>query len=126
MKLRNGFVSNSSSSSFIVAVKGKNAKATMTIEIDLEDYGDTLLTKEEVLEYFKNYYGHDSEEEILAEKYKAKHYKEMLKEIESGNRIILGEFSDESDNGLEQYLCDHGINDIKSDTVKVIQSDAGY
>ena len=43
MKKRQGFVSNSSSSSFIIATNG-NSKIKMEVDIDLEHYADTTLT----------------------------------------------------------------------------------
>ena len=53
MKVRSSFISNSSSSSFIVAFK-ENTKGTVTIEIDLEKYKDKIIeTPEDLYDYFK-------------------------------------------------------------------------
>ena len=48
MKTRNGFVSNSSSTSFIVAIDKTLPKAKIVMEIDLSNYGDVIETVEEL------------------------------------------------------------------------------
>ena len=58
MKIRTGFVSNSSSSSFIVAAPPQkdSTKVTITIEVDLAEYANTTIkTVEELIEYFKEH-----------------------------------------------------------------------
>jgi len=125
MKLRNGFVSNSSSSSFIVAVKGKDSRVKLEIEVDLADYGETISDKKQLLEYYKEYHGYNSEEDILNE-YCADEYKEMLAEINNGNSVIVGSFASDSGDALEQYLCDAGLQEAKGKSVVVIHSEAGY
>jgi hypothetical protein len=109
-----------------VAVKGKSSKVILEVEVDLADYGETINTKEELLEYYKSYYGYQSEEHILSEKYAAENYKQILVEIENGHSVIIGKFSSDSGNALEQYLCDTGLQEAKSKSVVVIQSEAGY
>ena len=64
MKIRNGFVSNSSSSSFILATpKGKKGlKTKITIEIELEEMARfKITTKEELLKMYKDKYGYDED-----------------------------------------------------------------
>lgn len=126
MKLRSGFVSNSSSSSFIVSVKGGKPIVTLQVEVDLSKYGEEISTKKQLIEYFEDYHGLDSEEKILAEEYTSDNYRTMLSEIEKGNVVIVGSFSSEGDECLEAYLCDTGLQEAKSKNVKIIQSDAGY
>ena len=55
MKIRNGFVSNSSSSSFIVGIKdGKktSTKVKIEIEVDLAKYGADINSVEELIKYY--------------------------------------------------------------------------
>ena len=55
MKTRNGFVSNSSSASFIVGVK-KDQSAKIYIEADLSDFADEMIdTEDQWKEYFAGY-----------------------------------------------------------------------
>jgi hypothetical protein len=125
MKTRLGFVSNSSSSSFIVAVK-KNSKPigtiTKTITVDLNNYAsEPIKSVEDLYEYFRENYGdkEDWYEDIL------KSYKLALKEIANGKDILVGEFGDQDD-FEERILCETGLQTLQSDTVTVIQSEAGY
>lgn len=126
MKIRSGFVSNSSSSSFIVACKPKKTKITLSVEVDLSEYGCTLKTKKELLTYMKSECCYDSEEEILADEYQSEDYKLMLSELEKGNHIIYGSFSNEGTQPLDWFLCDRGIKNDGNEDVKIIRSNAGY
>lgn len=125
MKIRNGFVSNSSSSSFIVAVK-KNCKPIGTIiikkEIDLNNYVyKTITTAEDLYDYFREDYGDrdDWHPDLLKE------YKLALKEIANGKDILVGSFSDQEEYE-ERLLCEEGLNGLQSESITVIQSEAGY
>ena len=125
MKLRTGFVSNSSSSSFIVAVK-RNGKATgkitITKEIDLNQYASrTIETAEEIYDYFRNEYGEKSEWGSWV----TKNYKLALKEIANGKIILAGSFSDQDDYE-ERMLCEEGLQSLNSENITVIHSEAGY
>lgn len=121
MKLRKGFVSNS----FIVAVKkGKKATGTLIIkkEIDLSNYVRTTIeTAEDLYEYFYNEYG--SKDDWYGDILKS--YKLALKEIANGKVIMCGEFGDQ-DEFEERILCEEGLQSLKSETVTVIHSEAGY
>ena len=126
MKIRQCYVSNSSSSSFIVACKPNKTTITLSIEVDLSTHGDTTITtKKELLNYFNEYRVVKSEEEILNDEYEVENYTTMLAELEKGNVVIVGSFSSEGD-PLDQFLCDRGLQGLSGDGVTIIQSDAGY
>lgn len=76
MKIRNGFVSNSSSSSFIVAVKKDSGP--LTLKINIEDECDVISTIEE-LEKSEHFRYCDEEEKAENED-----YKKCIKAINAG------------------------------------------
>ena len=130
MKTRNGFVSNSSSSSFVIAVKD-DAKVQITVEVDLENFGTTIETIEELDAYILDRYGYSGKsiDELCSEcEYTERIYDASKKEIEAGKKVIHGSFSDDSyDNPLEAYLCHNGLKGIvDTDKIEVIDSEGGY
>jgi len=120
MKVRNGFVSNSSSSSFVVALDPKKTKIKIEIEVDLETYAHKQITTlEEVEEHFKeeDTYGKRDEER----------YKVFLKAIKEGKTVFVGSFSDDGDDAIGTMLCNRGLED--KDMPKggvIIESSGGY
>ena len=125
MKVRNGFVSNSSSSSFIVAAKSeKDLKTKITLEVDLMEYvKDSVSTVEELDDYYMEEYGRvpvkaDKDEEW-------KNYSAAVKAIGKGNVVFFGAFHSDGDNSVEHYLCDNGLVKVDKKIV-VIESNAGY
>lgn len=122
MKVRKGFVSNSSSSSFVIAVDSeediKNLK--ITVEVDLTNYIDDypsgiLKTKEDVMKY--------AEENYLSEK----DVKEMLDVIKRGKVVIAGSFASDSDDSVENYLCENGLNNVELiDGIEIINGEGGF
>ena len=133
MKIRNGFVSNSSSSSFIVSCKDKNsAKIKVEIEVDLYDHADTKVsTLKELDEHFIEQYGWGGDttlEKIFEDNEGLKEdYTKAKKSVERGELVLFGSFSNESDDPASMLLCDLGIEKFcNGKTVKCIQGEGGY
>ena len=134
MKTRQGFVSNSSSSSFIVAAK--DSKVKIEIEIDLEDYckgyygSDVTIfkTRESLTAYYlSNYYVGSIEKLSESDPIGFKDYQRCLTEIESGKTVYVGSASSESDDGVEQMICNNGLSGlIPNKDVVVIRGKGGY
>jgi hypothetical protein len=94
MKVRDSFVANSSSSSFIIShTPGKN-KVTISVEIDLDDFrGSTVRTIEEVEKLCKE---HDYDNATL---------EVMLAEIKAGREITsCTAYTD--DGGIDGFIAD--------------------
>ena len=129
MKIRKGFVSNSSSSSFIVATSRKTSgKIVLTIKVDLKNYADKVITTEkELLKYLD--YNYDwspdcGEDDSWARGY----YIKAKKALESGKTVYCGSFSDEGAGGAETMLCYEGLKRFVSedDDIEIIHSEGGY
>lgn len=127
MKRREGFVSNSSSSSFIVVANSEEdiKKLKLTVKFDLttflDSYKGILRTKEEVIEYLKEqcmYY----DEEVCDDS------KKMIDAVDNGKLVFIGSFSDDNYNSdIENYLCNHGLYDVKMPKgAEIIQGEGGY
>ncbi len=126
MKIRQGFVSNSSSSSFVIATNGK--KLIATVEIDLENFIHTKITNEnELIDYILDYYGYNKDfnyEEDLNAKNLFNKYKNYLNE---GLSIMIGTAEDCSNNSIEEFVCTNGLEGMKFvEEVKIIESGGGY
>lgn len=127
MKVRNGFVSNSSSSSFVVAI-GDKSEVTLTIKADLSRFADIEIETVEQLErYMVAEWGWSKANTIDAiiadSEYAKRVYEGARVAIEAGKRVLMGSFS--SDGGaLEQFLCEEGIPE--SPGIDIIQSEGGY
>lgn len=127
MKIRNGFVSNSSSSSFVIATdKSLKGKITLTIDVDLSTYAHKKIeTSDELLEYMKyNYCWEPGDENRYCENI----YNKAKASIESGKSVYFGLFSDEGTEGIEQMLCYEGLEKFvgEDENIDVILSEEGY
>ena len=122
MKIRTGFVSNSSSSSFIVAAKKGKTKVKLELEVDLADYldGDPITTVEELIRFYKDEFDYDATDLDNDADFKA-----SKKAIQSGQVVYRGSFSDQSDNNLERFLCEQGIPE-NTKNINIIQGGGGY
>jgi len=120
MKIRNGFVSNSSSSSFMVSLpnsKKGSGKCTISLEIDLEDFEDaTFKSLKDLRDYFLDDEGWP-EEDLLG----AYWYEEAKKELESGRIILHGTVGNVGGRPGEQVLYENGLEEtLKSKEIKII------
>lgn len=126
MKIRNGFVSNSSSSSFVVACeKGKKKTLKVKLEVDLDDFMDKRITNVTELAIYlakERYWDFDS----LSDSEKATH-EQYVKVLESGRELMFGSFSNEDDSAVSRILCDEGLKMTSIDKDDVIDGwDGGY
>ena len=119
MKIRTGFVSNSSSSSFIVSSKN-GAKVELSLTIDLSKYGYVAKTMEELDICFLKHTCEASISDVLKDRYHAEKYNECKKAIENGEIVTMGDFCSDSDDPIEKFLNEHGIEELCKDDVKCI------
>jgi len=131
MKIREGLVSNSSSTSFMVIVADKKkTKVRLSFEVDLGDYADkNITTIEELNYYFICDYGNvDSDptaeiEKVLKENsFLKERYENAKRGIEQGKVILIGRFSSEGE-PEEQFLYEYGIEQMAgcSEDVEILK-----
>jgi len=110
MKKRNGFVSNSSSSSFIVASdkEAGDIEMSLTLSVRLRDLTEeTITTVDELIAHYKDCWGYTTEKEILSEKMIASEYKRCLKELKCGKKLHVVSVSSDG-TPLEAAIYDSG------------------
>lgn len=116
MRYRNGFVSNSSSSSFIISKKDEGPLKIM-VEMDLSNCIDLQIkTKEELDAYILDEYSWegDSLSEIFKENpWAEEQYNNMLKVLENGEIIYKLSGSSEDYDGPGSYLYNSGLKGLK-------------
>ena len=146
MKVRNGFVSNSSSSSFIVTIKnGEKISKNILMKLfdldeksilfnfanELSDWMINNLKEMSIKDIFENYCDSgknlsDEEmiDEIIEQGYPNISKEDLLRILRKEYRYYEGSASDDSGYGLETYLCETGIN-VNNDLIH-IQSGGDY
>jgi len=122
MKIRNGFVSNSSSSSFIISKK-KHTKATMTVEVDLEDFAEEIITDMQQLDdYFLSNYEYKTIPGMLQDDEDLKKlYNKCFDAITNHEEVIIGRVSNDSSNAINNMVYEQGLDNL-SDNVTLIDN----
>ena len=124
MKIRNSFVSNSSSSSFIVSLN-KEQNPTVTISFDI-DLGYKIDTPEKLQDWAKrNYYGNidikglgNKDIDVDSEEY---FIKQLLERIDDGEVIYCKQLSSESYDDINCLLYER--TDLLRNAVEKIGGD---
>lgn len=117
MKIRNGFVSNSSSSSFILGVPSSSKNnSKIKIEVDLSDLVEREInTKEEAKEYFLDSYCLDyylskgmSFEESLEKDSIKDLYDDIINCLDRGKTVVVI-YASSDGGGIGEFIYDNGL-----------------
>lgn len=138
MKSRMGFVSNSSSSSFVLSThKDKLEDIEFSITAKMSQiYGTRLLaTMDEVMGYIKDEYSWQLKEGMTIEKYVEENdddhddlvlfYTACINALTKGEKIIVGSVSNESGEDFENVILNYGFKSVDTEDFKIIH-DAEY
>jgi len=105
MKVRNGFISNSSSSSFILSTPKNVKDLTVTFKVEFGKKFETLGEWRKYIERRYGYYKHNILEAICEYDEEAdKLYKKGKYALKNGDSIMVFSFSSEDDNPLSQLF----------------------
>ena len=133
MKIRNGFVSNSSSSSFIIAVKSELTEERLaelfSTELEalknspfksiIDSFIECIFNNAEKIsieEFMKDNYVEDWKDEEMPDIVK--------KAIKNDMTLYYGDFSSSGNSAVESLLCDEDLN-YESDEI-IIEHFGGY
>jgi hypothetical protein len=111
MKIRQGFVSNSSSSSFVISCKPET-KLVATMKLKLDDLIDTIITTLTQFEIWITDYSGYTLDEYCDDNYWNEIYTRGKQALERGYVIKIGDAS--NDNGaISAMIYDTGLHGIK-------------
>lgn len=110
MKTRDSFVTNSSSSSFILMSKKNIEDGIAYIPVRLNDIcRDKISNKQELIDFFEDYYRYDDWKE---DGYLKGKFEEMSNLIDEGEIFYCGRVAND-DYGISSCLYDIGLNRLK-------------
>ena len=114
MKIRSGFVSNSSSSSFVVSTRNiDRARLRVNFIVPITSLmEEEITTLDELEQYFSDAYGCDWRE------YRSnyglyKRYKYMVAEIENGNKLAVLRVSNDDYDSASNIIYDLGAESVE-------------
>lgn len=124
MKARAGFVSNSSSSSFVVATEPRQDEFVATFKISLAPVIDKVCkTLSDLQEGIRMAWGYGGQtfEDVMEEygDYMTEIYEKSKKAIRDGKVVVIGRVSNEGDGEVSSFLFANGFKDVLG--VEVIQ-----
>ena len=121
MKIRNGFVSNSSSSSFVLSTKKDIDHITMTIDVPFDE---TISNLDELSSYFEDIYGISIKELLLDGEIEYEEYMKLSQVLSEGNKIVIINASNEDGEGIGKYLYYNGFHNVILDKdIKILKEE---
>ena len=118
MKIRTGFVSNSSSSSFVLStniVDYEDDKVKVYIEMPINDLVEKVITNEEELkDYYENYIGVSVDEMLEATRYyheELDDYQKRLDILNDGKILLCGECSND-ESAFSGMIYNEGFDNL--------------
>ena len=118
-KKRLFFVSNSSSSSFVLAVDDPN-KLKVTIEVDLSDLVDNVVkTEEDLKKYCLEELYLDDEGPVENNS----RYKKYLKKLKKGKTLLFMSCCNDDGNAISSALYENGLGLLKSNKFEIVDSE---